>query len=270
MPLRLTKRITAVFSLVAAMFLFLGSDCEESLPVYTAPEAVYSLRLTSTVPDPMALRYQKGRIIDGLVTLPFDLHLRNIFDETITSRLPERLGTLEIWLNKNPHVTTSLPVLYTHEVDTDHFSRFEGVSLDPGDSSLFRILWKDFQNNRGIPYWEYAELDAITWEGDQEYHNFKPLAFTAQAVMLPAEGGPSVHSNSFTFSITFYFFISPDDDDSIGTSNYPPAIDKEHMSGFSFSRCKTCPYFVPSTVNRHITGNTRIAPPQRHGSGTLS
>lgn len=196
--------VSGALLIILFALMSLGTDCEESLPAYEQPEDVLKLDLYSTVPEPMRLRFDKIRIMGGIVALSFDLNLVNQFDETISGTLPARIGRLDLFWDEDPEVIASLDITYEEEAGTNYFNPIKPVAIDPGDTASFLIVWRNFEDNHGTRMWDYVPLGDRTEDDLHIYYNHLPMHFTARAHMQPVSGGPVAYSEEFSFVITFY------------------------------------------------------------------
>ncbi|MBN2417509.1 hypothetical protein JXO52_16855 [bacterium] len=204
-------RTASVLIICLCGIFSLGSDCSESLPLYEEPARVFDLALYTTEPSTSALRYQTERIVMNKAGFSFTLLLRCLFDETLQGDMGRPLGKLDIWWDENPDVTTTLDITYDTEMQSQLFSPYLPVTLDPGDSAFFLVVWRDFKTENGVNLWEYGTFDRLTSDDLHTYYNYKPMSFTAEAWIQPIENGPVIRSEELPFAITFYSIQSEED-----------------------------------------------------------
>lgn len=205
------RRTAANLLAVVCAACSLGSDCNESLPPYEEPQHVFDLTFSASVPDPMNLRFQTERITANEAALGFDLKLHCLFDETLQGDTPWPLGHVDIWWIDNPSVTATLDIRPDDEQQSSLFISNSPVTLDPGDSAVFLVVWRNFKDDHDVFLWEYAACNGRSIAGPDTFLNYTPMTFSAQAWLQPIEKGPVISTEEILFSITFMQLLETDD-----------------------------------------------------------
>jgi hypothetical protein len=169
----------------AALLLILCASCDESLPEYSPPQAVYGLILDLPVPDLQQVDVDTNQVKQGKRHLYFNVLLENRFDETLSDMPEDTLGELEILLASDPQVRRTLTIPCPEDMRRGTFD------FDPGDSLKMYVPWLNILDDRGNYIWRstHAEGPGLV------------LNLRAQARIRLFDKAPEAYSNPLEFRL---------------------------------------------------------------------
>jgi hypothetical protein len=194
------RKIVFAGVLFLSVLLYLGMDCQESLPPRSNPGVVYSLSLeVDWSPNPMNIELDINKVLEGRQSLPFPLYLTNTFDETLADTVLRTAGEFTAWWTVDPEVRITIPVHRWDELFTQEIDGVGNITLDPGDSVHFNVVWPAFQDDDGISVWLHVNSHT---EGDVLVYD--PMTFEAQAHMQLFPQTSVVYSDIVRFRLCFH------------------------------------------------------------------
>ncbi|MBI3586326.1 MAG: hypothetical protein HY088_04260 [Ignavibacteriales bacterium] len=125
-----------LFYILALMSLSFG-PCDESLPTYKEPEKIFDATMVSS--------YVVTKVLNGFFV---QIHVRNIFDETIQSKAILR-GTIQITSARDSSIHKTFKLSVANLIKAKDYNPISSIlTIDPGDTIRVGVTW-DFTDDKG-------------------------------------------------------------------------------------------------------------------------